>query len=38
MIGLVLISGILDDNPYGEHPVRGVSLKGFFTAIFIQLF
>ena len=37
MIGLVLISGILDDNPYGEHPVRGV-IAGVFTAIFYSLF
>ena len=37
MIGLVLISGILDDNPYGEHPVRGV-IAGVFTAIFYSAF
>tara|TARA_A100000164_G_scaffold133881_1_gene118788 strand:+ start:94 stop:1014 length:921 start_codon:yes stop_codon:yes gene_type:complete len=37
MIGLILISGILDDNPYGDHPVRGV-IAGVFTAIFYSLF
>jgi len=37
MIGLVLISGVLDDNPYGEHPVRGV-IAGVFTAFFYSLF
>jgi len=37
MIGLVLISGILDDQPYGEHPVRGV-IAGVFTAIFYSAF
>ena len=37
MIGLVLISGILDDEPYGEHPVRGV-IAGVFTAIFYSAF
>jgi len=37
MIGLLLISGILDDNPYGEYPVRGV-IAGVFTAIFYSLF
>ena len=37
MIGLVLISGVLDDNPYGEYPVRGV-VAGVFTAIFYSAF
>ena len=37
MVGLVLISGILDDDPYGEHPVRGV-IAGIFTAIFYSAF
>ena len=37
MIGLVLISGVLDDNPYGEYPVRGV-IAGVFTAIFYSAF
>ena len=37
MTGLILISGILDDNPYGDHPVRGV-IAGVFTAIFYSLF
>ena len=37
MIGLILISGVLDDNPYGEYPVRGV-IAGVFTAIFYSLF
>ena len=37
MIGLVLISGSLDDQPYGEHPVRGV-IAGVFTAIFYSAF
>ncbi len=37
MVGLVLISGVLDDNPYGEYPVRGV-IAGVFTAIFYSAF
>ena len=37
MIGLFLISGILDDDPYGEYPVRGV-IAGIFTAIFYSAF
>ena len=37
MIGLVLISGVLDDDPYGEYPVRGV-VAGVFTAIFYSSF
>ena len=37
MIGLFLISGILDDEPYGEYPVRGV-IAGIFTAIFYSAF
>ena len=37
MFGLILISGVLDDDPYGEHPVRGV-IAGVFTAIFYSLF
>ena len=37
MIGLLLISGVLDDNPYGEHPVEGV-IAGVFAAIFYSLF
>ena len=37
MIGLILISGVLDDNPYGEYPVRGV-IAGVFTAIFYSAF
>ena len=37
MIGLVLISGVLDDDPYGEYPVRGV-IAGVFTAIFYSAF
>ena len=37
MLGLILISGVLDDNPYGEHPVRGV-VGGVFTAIFYSAF
>ena len=37
MIGLVLISGVLDDDPYGEYPVRGV-VAGVFTAIFYSAF
>ena len=36
-IGLLLISGILDDEPYGSHPVRGV-IAGVFTAIFYSAF
>ena len=37
MIGLLLISGVLDEDPYGEHPIRGV-IAGIFTAIFYSLF
>ena len=37
MIGLVLISGVLDTDPYGEYPVRGV-IAGVFTAIFYSAF
>ena len=37
MFGLFLISGILDDDPYGEYPVRGV-IAGIFTAIFYSAF
>ena len=37
MIGLFLISGILDDDPYGEYPVRGV-IAGIFTAFFYSAF
>ena len=37
MFGLVLISGVLDENPYGEYPVRGV-IAGVFTAIFYSAF
>ena len=37
MIGLFLISGILDDDPYGEYPIRGV-IAGIFTAIFYSAF
>ena len=37
MIGLVLISGVLDDDPYGEYPVRGV-VAGVFTTIFYSAF
>ena len=37
MVGLVLISGVLDDDPYGEYPVRGV-VAGVFTAIFYSAF
>ena len=36
-IGLLLISGILDDEPYGDYPVRGV-IAGVFTAIFYSSF
>ncbi len=37
MFGLCLISGIWDDNPYGEYPLRGV-IAGVFTAIFYSAF
>ena len=37
MVGLVFISGVLDDDPYGEYPVRGV-IAGVFTAIFYSAF
>ena len=37
MFGLFLISGIWDDEPYGDYPVRGV-IAGVFTAIFYSAF
>jgi len=37
MFGLCLISGVWDDEPYGEHPIRGV-IAGVFTAIFYSAF
>ena len=37
MFGLCLISGIWDDEPYGDYPVRGV-IAGVFTAIFYSAF
>ena len=37
MVGLCLISGIWDDEPYGDYPVRGV-IAGVFTAIFYSAF
>ncbi len=37
MIGLVLISGIVDAEPYGEDPVKGVFF-GILTAIFYSAF
>jgi len=37
MFGLVLVSGIWDENPYGSYPVRGV-IAGIFTAIFYSGF
>ena len=37
MLGLCLISGIWDDEPYGSYPVRGV-IAGVFTAIFYSGF
>ena len=37
MIGLFLISGLWDDDPYGSYPVRGV-IAGVFTAIFYSGF
>ena len=37
MFGLFLISGIWDDEPYGDYPVRGV-IAGIFTAIFYSAF
>ncbi len=37
ILGLVLISGIWDDEPYGENPFRGV-IAGVFAAIFYSSF
>ena len=37
MIGLVLISGITDSEPYGEDPIKGV-IFGVVTAIFYSIF
>jgi|TARA_B110000914_G_scaffold211512_1_gene211642 drug/metabolite transporter (DMT)-like permease len=37
ILGLVLISGIWDDEPYGEDPFRGV-IAGVFAAIFYSSF
>ena len=37
MFGLCLISGVWDDEPYGDYPVRGV-IAGVFTAIFYSAF
>ena len=37
MIGLLLISGIADSEPYGEDPVKGV-IFGIATAIFYTTF
>ena len=37
MIGLALISGIADSEPYGEDPVKGV-IFGIATAIFYSIF
>ena len=37
MLGLVLISGIADAEPYGEDPMKGV-LFGIFTAVFYSAF
>ncbi|MEE2758390.1 MAG: DMT family transporter [Candidatus Thermoplasmatota archaeon] len=41
MIGLTLISGIADSNPYGEDPVKGVIfgvMGAFFYSFFLILF
>ena len=37
MLGLVLISGIWDNEPYGEDPIKGV-IGGIFAAIFYSAF
>ena len=37
MLGLVFISGIWDDEPYGEDPIKGV-LGGIVAAIFYSSF
>jgi drug/metabolite transporter (DMT)-like permease len=37
ILGLALISGIWDNEPYGEDPVRGV-IAGIFAAIFYSSF
>ena len=37
VLGLVLISGIWDDQPYGEDPFKGV-IAGVFAAIFYSSF
>lgn len=37
VLGLVLISGIWDDQPYGEDPLKGV-IAGVFAAIFYSSF
>ncbi len=37
MLGLLLISGMWDDEPYGSHPVRGV-IAGISAAIFYSSF
>ena len=37
MFGLLLISGMWDDKPYGSHPVRGV-IAGIFAAVFYSAF
>ena len=37
ILGLVLISGIADAEPYGEDPMKGV-LFGIFTAVFYSAF
>ena len=37
MIGLALISGIADSEPYGEDPVKGV-IFGVMTALFYSVF
>ena len=41
MIGLALISGIFDSNPYGEDPVKGVIfgiMGAFFYSFFLIVF
>ncbi|MDE0707995.1 MAG: DMT family transporter [Candidatus Poseidoniales archaeon] len=37
MVGLALISGIADSDPYGEDPVKGV-IFGVITALFYSVF
>ena len=37
MLGLLLISGMWDDEPYGSHPVRGV-IAGISAAVFYSGF